>query len=480
MTATMILAFTVAIAASDGGETLQSGSIPRSLAAPARVAWIAQDESEPPVDCAIPQPYVWACQSLSPHPRGMVVVVDADEGVAAIPVGLAPTESMPVLGTWGRVVRIVAGPVSPEDLHDVKLSVWRPARPASRPQTLRFETEEEPGVTVIPLSDSAFWITGRVLDPDAYIRIDGPAVASVRLSTAGLQSGQAEVPLFANVSPPNALQGQVQDEQGRDVENAVVELWVPLRPGEERAAEHQAGRAFLRWAVSRSDAQGRFDFVRMASDSYEISATHDSAGRASSVVSSLAEPLLLRLRAPAVATGRILRHGLAVEAARVRFVPDVAAFSRSTDPGEHVAADTRSDGQGQFTLPLPPVRAGIVQVSVPDGPVVRVPLPAASGSRDVALGDILMPDTRTTILRLLDPRVCAFTAAGPIGQLGLMLVHAKPMSIGVFQLALPEPGTWVLDAECGGRGIGVEPSLLIVPAAGPDVTVDVRLEDSPR
>ena len=472
----MLLALVAACAGSQDEGSLRSGSIPKSLVAPSRVTWIAADDREPPVECSL-QPSAWACQS--PRSPGLVVIVDAQEGVAAIPVGLAALDSTPVVSTWGRVVRLTPGGVPQEDVHDVQVSAWRPLRPASRLLTQRFAAAEEPGITVLRLSDEAFWIAGNAVDPDAYLRIDGPALASSRLAVAGLQDGQPEFPVFADVSPPISIRGQVVDERGQDVEDAAVELWTPLRPGEEPREEKDAGRALLRWAALRSDTQGRFDFPRMAPGQYEIFAIHASAGRGKATVSSIAEPVLLKLKAPAVATGRVVRRGLGIGVARVRFVPDATALSKSTDPAVHVSGEASTDTEGRFLLPLPPVRRGAVQVSAPDGSVVRVPLPATTDSSSVSLGDIPLPDKRTVILRLMDPRACEVTAVGPLGQLGLAMVRATRESVGIFHLRVPEAGTWVLEAQCGGRSHDVEPAALVVPADGPDVTVDIRLADSP-
>lgn len=476
----MLLALAAACAGSQDLGTARSGPIPTSLTAPSRVVWIAQDDREPPAECSLLQPSTWACQSPSPDSRGVVVIVDAQEGVAAIPVGLAAADAIPVVRTWGRVVRLTPGGVPQEDLHDVKVSAWRPLRPASRLLTQRFSATEEPGITVLRLSDEAFWIAGSEVDPDAYLRIDGPALASARLAVAGLQDGPPEFPVFADVSPPASIRGRVVDGRGQDVENAIVELWAPLRPWEDLKEEDEAGRLLLRWAVIRSDPQGRFDFPRMAPGQYEVFAFHGSAGRGTATVSSLAEPVVLKLKPPAVATGRVLRHGLAVVAARVRFVPDATALSESTDPTGHVSEEASTNDDGRFLLPLPPVRRGVVQVSAPDGSVVRVPLPATPGASRVSLGDIPLPDKRTAILRLMDPRDCDVAAAGPLGELGLTMVRATRESTGIFQLQVPEAGTWILDVQCGDRSYDVEPPALVVPAGGPDVTVDIRLADSPQ
>jgi hypothetical protein len=218
----------------------------------------------------------------------------------------------------------------------------------------------------------------------------------------------------------------------------------------------------------------------MGPGQYEVFAFHSSAGRGAARVSSLAEPVSLKLTPPAVATGRVLRHGLAVGAARVRFVPYAIALSESTDPAVHVSEEVSTDADGRFLLPLPPVRSGAVQVSAPNGSVVRVPLPATSGSSSVSLGDIPLRDTRTVILRLMDRPDCELAAAGPLGELGLTIVRATHESAGMFQLQVPEAGTWVLDVQCGGRSYDVEPPALVVPGDGPDVTVDIRLADSPH
>lgn len=474
----MLLVLAAACAGDQGLGTLRSGPVPTSLPAPSRVVWIAQDDREPPPECSLPQPSAWVCQSLSPNSRGLVVIVGAQEGVAAIPIGLGDANATPVVRAWGRVVRLTPGGVPQEDLHDVRVSAWRPLRPRSRLLTQRFSAAEELRITVVRLSDEVFWVAGNAVDPDAYLRIDGPALASARLAVAGFPDGPPEFPVFADVSPPVSIRGRVVDGHGQDVENAVVELWAPLRPWEGHRGESEAGKNLLQWATIRSDREGRFDFPRMAPGQYEIFAFHASAGRGAATVLSVAEPVLLKLKPPAVATGRVLRHGLAVEAARVRFVPDVAALSESTDPAAHVSEEASTDTDGRFLLPLPPVRKGAVQVNAPDGSVLRVPLPPAPGSTSVSLGDITLPDKRTVFLRLMGPLDCKVAAAGPLGELGLTMVHATSESAGTYQLQLPEAGIWILEVQCHGRGYDVEPPAFVVPADGPDVTVDIRLAGS--
>ena len=164
----------------------------------------------------------------------------------------------------------------------------------------------------------------------------------------------------------------------------------------------------------------------------------------------------------------------------MRFVPDVTALAESADPAAHVGDESHTDAEGRFLVGLPPVRVGVLQVSGPDGSSVRVQLPATPASRRVLLGDITLPDGPTVIARLMDTRECELTAAGPVGEIGLAVVPATIVSMGLFHLALPEAGTWVLDARCDGRTYNLDPPVVVVPANGPDVLIDVRLLPAAR
>ena len=459
---------------------VRSGPVPSPIVAPARIVWIAADDREPPAECAIRLPSAWTCEAPFPQSRGLIVIVGAQGGVAAIPSGLAAWGAASVVSAWGRVVRLTPGGVSREILRDVSVTAWRPLRPASRPLTRRVSAGEEPGMTVLRLSDEAFWIAGNLVDSDSYLRIDGPGLGSSRFGVAGIQDGPPEFPVYVDVSPPISLQGRVVDGHGQPVDRAVVEAWAPLHQGQGRGEENAEDKTLLHWAATRSDSQGQFDFPHMAAGQYEVIALHPSAGRAALSVSSVAEPILLKLEPSLAASGRVLRRGLAVEAARVRFVPDVAALSESVDPAMHVSEDVTSAADGRFLLPLPPVRRGVVQVIAPDGSVVRLPLPGAPGLRTVALGDIALPDARAVTLRLMDPRDCVVAAAGPLGELGLTMVRAARESGGTYLLQVPEIGTWVLGVQCGGRNYEVEPPVLGIPAEGRDAPVDIQLADPGR
>jgi hypothetical protein len=56
----------------------------------------------------------------------------------------------------------------------------------------------------------------------------------------------------------------------------------------------------------------------------------------------------------------------------------------------------------------------------------------------------------------------------------LTIVEATGQS-NIFWVDIPEPGEWILEVKCGGRPFSVEPAAVVVPANGPDQTMDVRL-----
>ena len=184
------------------------------------------------------------------------------------------------------------------------------------------------------------------------------------------------------------------------------------------------------------------------------------------------------LTSPVVVSGRVLRQGLAIGAARVRFVPDRVVFAESADPAAHVGTEVATDPAGRFQLPLPPDPRGVVQVYALDGSAGRVPVRAAPGTGEVSLGDIQLPERRAATIRLMDPRSCDLSAVGPVGQLGLAVVRAARISAAIFQLLVPEAGTWLLEVQCGDRSYRAVPGAIVVPAAGADPLVDLRLEES--
>jgi hypothetical protein len=342
-------------------------------------------------------------------------------------------------------------------------------------QLRRFVPVADQAVDIVQLSNVAFWIAGSTSDADAFLSIDGSAIGSLRAPLTDVKEGPPELPLFVPAPMAFPLTGRVRGRAAQDVEGAEVELYEPLtKPSPDRAFE---SLPMVRRRQTRSDGSGSFTFERLAPGIYLIVVTDSMFGRATARVESLADPLTIQLIPPRRATGRVLRGMLPVPSARVRFLPDRDAFVGSADPRDLVAEETPTDADGRFSAALPSQLAGTLQVIAPDGASARLPLRSASQSGDIAVGDITLSEQRRLAVRLLDPASCTLSAVGPLGAIGLTVVHATE-SGAVHWFEIPEPGDWALDAACEGQDYAVQPMIVSVPATAPDAMipiVDVRL-----
>jgi hypothetical protein len=265
--------------------------------------------------------------------------------------------------------------------------------------------------------------------------------------------------------------GHVQDQSGQDVGDTEIELFEPLAPPDPQDRREPV---MIRRAKTRSAADGTFAFERLEAGTWLLSARHRTSGRATTVVSRLGEPIVIRLVPPTRATGRVLQKGLPLAAARVRFIPDVTAWMASVDPRDHLVEEASTAEDGRFTLPLPPEKAGMLQVIGPDGGSARVGLLGRERNGTIAVGDIAISATHRVVLRLNDGADCRMSAAGPGDRLGITVVYAvRTGMLHVFEL--PESGMWWMNAECSGRTYSVNPSMIATTSKGSEAPVDVQL-----
>jgi hypothetical protein len=154
----------------------------------------------------------------------------------------------------------------------------------------------------------------------------------------------------------------------------------------------------------------------------------------------------------------------------VRFVPDIAEYVASTDATLFFSDETISAGDGRFELILPPHPHGWVQATAASGGSIRTPISRPLERSAMRLGDLILPDRRRLIVRMLDGSACAMSAAGPLDSLGLHIITSEGPG-EMRTLDLPEGGEWALAATCGGAGFGVDPRIVRVPPAGSAATV---------
>jgi len=453
------------------------GELPPQVnpAAVTRLVWVSADTASAAqtVDCHLRPPRGWSCDTPSTDDTAAgVVVIETDDGVGFVvrnPTGVVASG----IATWGRLLRVV--PAGSEA--EVTAAALKVSRPIARPNTRSLEVEADAGVHVWVISATAFWIAGkeRSPDPDAFVRLTAAESASHDEPLDVVGGDAAVVPLDLALERPMALEGRVESPSGLAVAGALVDLFA-LRP--EQRAQQTPDRLkaadVMRVAETRTDDSGTFAFRGLEAQTYKVAVVDFEHGRTEQWTTIDGVPLLVRLKAPSKATGRVLRQKLPASGVVVRFIPDAAVWRESSDPSTHLALDTTSDDVGRFTLRLPPVADGMVQLTAPDGASQRVRLSQGGKSSDIALGDIALADPIAVEFQT-DVAGCAIAAAGPAGAGGFSVVRAKSDGV-VHALLLSEPGQWLLQVECGGVQRRVAPPSLDVSAKGELSTRTLHVE----
>ena len=458
------LAIAVTIASTQPTELF--GSVPAAIGTVSRVIWIDADDESPDGVCELASATRWHC--VVPGGNIGLVVFYNDSAVAFTAIGVPAQDAV---RQWGRVLRVEPGALDLVELRELRVTSWVPERPRARPRTRRLTPIEDPSVTVTPLSSRSFWILGSGNpQSDAYIQLTGKSIASVRLPTALLASDTPDIPVLVSVDRSNTLEGRVETRDGEVAPGAEVELFTRLVGGPPDEPWQVA--ELVRTRTTSASSDGVFQFDGLSIDSFLIVASHRSLGRAELVASPPDGLAVLKLRPPSRITGRVLKDSLPVPGARVRFVPDISAWTESVDPRQHLTEEIMTGEDGRFSLVLPPESAGFVQVMAPDGAAKRLPVSQPKNTSEVALGDIVLPERRRLDVRLLSGGSCELFATGPLGALGLTIVRATSVS-SVFSFDLPEPGQWSLNAECEGRSVALQPQAVLVAPDGPIPMVDV-------
>jgi hypothetical protein len=465
---------TLAVGAAAQGPVPVTGLFPPTLGDPARAVWIAVSPKTESVQCDLSAGRQWSCDGVPPGGRGLVVLI-GDGAIAAVAVGVSGVDA--TAATWGRVIEITAGGAAPEDLHDLELTAWKPGRSRTRPQTRRFDAVKDDDVRPVRLSDTSFWVAGTAGDPDAFLALDGPGIGSSRISTRFLSEGAPDDTIYLPADSPSTISGRVHGAHGEDADGAEVELLerleIPDRGGPKPERADDTTPLLHRLSVAASP-DGRFQFDRVSAGPFRVIASHSLFGSGAAWVDLSGPPVDLELTPAPRARGRALKHGLPVPNARVRFLPDADAWAASVDPMEHVSQEERTADNGTFAIPLPPKRAGTIQILLDDGSGVRVAVPNLKTNGDLLLGDLTVPDARRLVVRLFDGLSCHVVAVGPLGALGLKTVEASSQT-AIYELDLPDPGEWNLNANCGGAIYAIEPPVVSVPADRQPPAVDARV-----
>jgi hypothetical protein len=446
-----------------------SGEVPSGISVTSRVVFIPARDSPAQGGCDV-QFGRWICYEIADGSTGLVAFVGPDN-VAWTMAGTGGPASP--AARWGRVVQVLPGAVALADLHDLTLTPLKPDRPRLRAQARQFLALADEDVRVVKLSNSRFWVSGRVGDPQAFLVLEGPAIGSHRLATARLPDDTPEQIIYVDATLPAALQGFVQGAHGENPEGADVELMEVLDPSPDVRLSDDT--PVIHRASTSVAADGGFRFERVTGGPFRIAARHPRLGRAAVWTPTAGPPIAITLAPSPRVKGRLLRNRIPVAGARVRFVPDVADWAATADAVDLVTAESLTDEEGRFVVNVPPSHSGVIQMVTADASVARIAVPAVRG--EWSAGDVVVQDRVVLLVRMIGDAGCTLVAAGPLGTLGLAMVRGT-RTADLHQVDLPEHGAWALAAECRGQIVPVEPPMVSVPT-GDGAPVDVRLGKPP-
>jgi hypothetical protein len=438
-----------------------SGELPPQLEANSvtRVVFLpADDEAIVRKDCALQPPRGWLCGGRLPGDVG-VVLFQAGSEIGFVALGLHGVVSTGV-ARWGRLIRVVPA----VEADEVSAGAFILDRPGVRPNTRTLSVATDGDTHVWPLSPSVFWVAGMAGHQDAFIRFEAKSSARHDEPLERVMEGAPDTPLIVALQVPLVLNGRVESSSGSVVSGALVDVFA-RRPGEtaEPTLAMLNAADVVRVAERRTDADGAFAFDGLEAQLYKVTVVDFERGRGEQWTNAAGPPIVVRLKTPSKATGRVLRHKLPVPGVVVRFVPDADAWRESRDPTAQLTLDVSTDDDGKFVLTLPSSAEGSIRLAAADGATRRIPLPRLANVSEIALGDVVLEELIQAEIQT-DLPGCVLSAVGPVGA-GFTIVRARSAGI-VHSMQLPEAGQWLMQIECGGVPRRVSPQAIEVSAKG--------------
>jgi len=407
------------------------------------------------------------CWGSAVDARGVLVFIDGDRAWWSVVVpGTSVTDFRP--SAWGRL--ILAG--SAAGVGTLSATIAHPVTSAPRRSSLRLETALVPGAHVIPVSRTAVWIIGEQIPASAWIELRARGAAPIYLALEEIAHAPPALPLWVTLDPPRTLDGIVRGSQGAAA-GAVVTLFRLLDPSSAQGDEHQSRRVFA--AETISDASGEFHFDVLGDGGYEIVAWHSQLGRGIAAVVRDATSVTVRVESAGQVRGRVVAGGKPLSSVDVISLPDPQTYAQAADLTDVKGGDGRTGTDGRFIVSLAPGGGGEVRIGGGSYPIRRFPLPPTPVPV-VDLGDIdLGSPIRVTIVLDRDPG-CDIRAAGPVGRSGLQVIGGTRSGPGLFTIAFPEEGTWLVHLLCGQDEHALVPPVVPITQAnaGKEIRMAIR------
>ncbi len=398
----------------------------------------------------------WTCIGVPVGKGGVIAILGRSVFAAALS-GRERANGDLVLdqAAWALLLLLAS-----EDGHEIQSAHVRALRARSTSQTSpggRMDLAPANGCRVTEVVAAAFLLMCRGAD-DVIVQVEAEDHGALRIPiTASAQTLLS--PLTMHLARSVSVHGSVQSVRGMPAVGARLDLSelieMPARPGKTRII-----RRSLMEAVVRAD--GSFEFAGLAAGAYELLAVHERYGRAKVLVNPGPTPVTIRLVPTARVEGRVLQNGIPLAAASVEIPPDHMAYLQGGDPFDVVAPATVTASDGRFELALP-ARGGSEVLIRSDDRSARYALPAIAAGGLLSLGDLNLPTSIVVAVVYTGDERCVLRAAGPFGRSGVHVIEAEVLAPARRRLLLPEPGQWVLRADCGGQEARVQPAVMDVP-----------------
>lgn len=419
--------------------------------------------------CFATDPKRWTCWGVKDDDRAIVVAY-AGGAMWWTSIGSSAPQGLRA-ARWGRMIAI-NGAVS--EAAPPRLTLAYPvAPPPGRMRAIRLGTSAVPDARVTPVSQATFWIAGNVIPPNAWIEITSDVAAPVYLSLADVVEAPTAVPLRIDLRERRVVNGRVTGAAGEAAPGTLITVFRLIDPPPTETNRVPPRRVIAMEAIA--DPDGAFALTQLGEANYELLAWHAQFGRASLIVPSVAQDLVVRLQSSGIARGRVMSGGRAIEGIDVISVPDAAAFSAAEDMTDVKGGDTRTGPDGRFTVAVAASGGGELRIGGGRHPVKRIALPRAPvplfDAGDIDLGRAI----RVTIVLDRDPG-CDVRATGPVGRTGLQIVSGARAPTGVFDVEIPEPGFWEFTLRCGQESRPLTPSVVQIGSSdsGKEVRMIVR------
>lgn len=414
-------------------------------------------ESVPEALCENDGASRWQCLAVPANALG-VLAFCSDEGTTAFaearPQG--PPDTALRRALWAARSVVAPAPGSTTDLNGVEIRLLRHGEGGG--QFLR--NDETFGF--LSLGGGHFWFFGSAPIADQVLKVTAlDSGASLPLSSVAA-SGACGEPSRVSLEPTQSIFGTVFEARGEPLPVPSVLLLEKKERGSGQDSEEKPPSVV---ADVEGDERGRYRITGLQDATYRVRACHGTAGCAEKLARPGPEPLDFRLESRAQFRGRVVSSsGAPEDGATVRIVPTFEQYAGAKQKTDILPLQVQTGADGRFQVSPPGPGQFLLEArSWRSGTARRAIHVEKLSQRVTDLGDIVLPPLGEFAA------LVAACAGGTLSFSGPMNLQTSLPSLLRFPIGqdgkafvrLPEGGSWIAWASCGGADKALEPSMLV-------------------